>query len=670
VKRWFYLYFLGVLSITALPRYASAATQCPIAVKCPTVASIVQNGEHPTGAADVTVLDIEGRARQGVQVGEELNDVHVEVPADDTVVVAAPNGHDALTLQPGTRTFFHYTGTLETVSVEGGKVFDEDEYGFFSHITGQGGIVLTAPLDPAFSIDVRSTAVTVSVTSGIVQASLLGSSSVGSRSGESGTASSSQAAYVERVDSVSAKGRGTIAYALGRKATVDVSLADDEASAHRGDAQGEYNLGYRYEQGRGVAQDYAIALSWYKLAAAQGYAAAQNSLGFMYWRARGVARDYTTALHWYQLAAAQGYAAAEDNIGLIYEFPDSVVATKPDYETAMRWYELAAAQGLAAAEENIGGLIDRLRTKDHATALYWYQLAAAQGLAAAEERIGSMYEYGDGMPKDYASALHWYQLAATQGDCFAESIIEAPQGDCEWDLLEDHGALYRYQIAAAPNNAVAEYDIGFMNEDGGDPAAALHWYQLAASQGYAGAEYRIGEMYCSGLARALKLLPQDCTTALHWYELAAAQGYARAEQVLGDMYEQGNGVEQNYATALHWYELAAAQGYSEADFDIGKMYYYGRGVPQNFASALHWYLLSTNGPAGPDDTGHFVMYYIGQIYEHGYGTPVDYATALQWYKYDLSVLACSAGEMEGCSDDKAAVHRVQQLLNQQQLHHP
>ena len=51
-------------------------------------------------------------------------------------------------------------------------------------------------------------------------------------------------------------------------------------------------LGAMYDKGRGVAQDFATALKWYRLAADQGDAAAQNDLGVLYDQGKGVAQDY------------------------------------------------------------------------------------------------------------------------------------------------------------------------------------------------------------------------------------------------------------------------------------------------------------------------------------------------------------------------------------------
>ena len=52
--------------------------------------------------------------------------------------------------------------------------------------------------------------------------------------------------------------------------------------ADQGDALAQTKLGLMYELGRGVLQDYAQAVVWYRKAAAQGDALAQSSLGEMY----------------------------------------------------------------------------------------------------------------------------------------------------------------------------------------------------------------------------------------------------------------------------------------------------------------------------------------------------------------------------------------------------
>ena len=48
--------------------------------------------------------------------------------------------------------------------------------------------------------------------------------------------------------------------------------------------------------GKGVEQDYAEAVKWYRLAAEQGTADAQNNLGYAYYYGNGVEQDYAEAV--------------------------------------------------------------------------------------------------------------------------------------------------------------------------------------------------------------------------------------------------------------------------------------------------------------------------------------------------------------------------------------
>jgi TPR repeat protein len=68
-----------------------------------------------------------------------------------------------------------------------------------------------------------------------------------------------------------------------------------------------------YASGRGVSQDYAAAVSWYRKAAEQGEAKAQSGLGLMYANGHGVPKDYVSAHVWFTLAAAGGDKASERN---------------------------------------------------------------------------------------------------------------------------------------------------------------------------------------------------------------------------------------------------------------------------------------------------------------------------------------------------------------------
>ncbi len=74
------------------------------------------------------------------------------------------------------------------------------------------------------------------------------------------------------------------------------------------------NLGSMYAYGRGVPQDDAEAVRWYRQAAEQGAAEAQYNLGLMHANGRGVPENDAEAVKWYRLAADQGFARAQHNL--------------------------------------------------------------------------------------------------------------------------------------------------------------------------------------------------------------------------------------------------------------------------------------------------------------------------------------------------------------------
>ena len=67
----------------------------------------------------------------------------------------------------------------------------------------------------------------------------------------------------------------------------------------------------RYEHGEGVSQNYDRALRLYCAAARRGHVLAQYQLGWMYANGRGVARDDAQAAAWFRRAAAKGDLPAQ-----------------------------------------------------------------------------------------------------------------------------------------------------------------------------------------------------------------------------------------------------------------------------------------------------------------------------------------------------------------------
>lgn len=92
--------------------------------------------------------------------------------------------------------------------------------------------------------------------------------------------------------------------ALRRHAT-EVRPARIIISAERGDARAQAELGFLYEFGRGLPQDYVLAAKWYARAAAQGEPHGQHLLGLLYDKGQGVPEDQIESYKWLNLAAAR-----------------------------------------------------------------------------------------------------------------------------------------------------------------------------------------------------------------------------------------------------------------------------------------------------------------------------------------------------------------------------
>jgi TPR repeat protein len=120
-----------------------------------------------------------------------------------------------------------------------------------------------------------------------------------------------------------------------------------ETKAEKGDAEAQFNLGFCYDDGRGVKKDYAEAVKWYRKAAEQNFAPAQFNLGYSYVNGQGVRKDKAEAVKWFRKAAEQNYAPAQSNLGYCY---DNGRGVEQDRVEAYAWFSMAAKADSDAAE--------------------------------------------------------------------------------------------------------------------------------------------------------------------------------------------------------------------------------------------------------------------------------------------------------------------------------
>ncbi len=154
------------------------------------------------------------------------------------------------------------------------------------------------------------------------------------------------------------------------------SLADAAAS---GDAQALFEIGARYQDGRGVAANLAEAVRWYEMAAERGLAPAQYRVANLYEKGTGVTRDFGRAMAFYEQAANAGNASAMHNLAVLYA---SGAAGTPDYAKAVSWFEKAADLGVSDSQFN----------------------------------LAILYARGNGVPQNLDASYKWFAVAAHGGD--------------------------------------------------------------------------------------------------------------------------------------------------------------------------------------------------------------------------------------------------------------
>ena len=200
------------------------------------------------------------------------------------------------------------------------------------------------------------------------------------------------------------------------------AITEIRRQAEQGDADAQYNLGYRYATGIGVPQDRAEAARWLRLAADQGHIQAEDFLGRMPPMGSQRATDNVaeTALR-EAIPPATGQSPRSGNA----EIPEAIresAGQDPDAITELR---RQAEQGDADAQYRLGLMYGTGWdvVKDVAEAVRWLRLAAEQGDARAQSIVGLMYRDGEGVARDYTEAVRWFHLAAEQGNARAQANL-------------------------------------------------------------------------------------------------------------------------------------------------------------------------------------------------------------------------------------------------------
>ena len=154
--------------------------------------------------------------------------------------------------------------------------------------------------------------------------------------------------------------------------------------AEAGDPEAQHNIGYMYEEGLGVTQQYDVAMEWYRRAADGGLAEADHNLGMMYVDGRGVAKSWAQGLMYFRKAADKSLIESRYMIALSYFQGDGQIQNR---RLAYEGFRETAIEGYADSQYMLSFmLLDGADVKRRsAQAFVWASLALVQGQQQAEE---------------------------------------------------------------------------------------------------------------------------------------------------------------------------------------------------------------------------------------------------------------------------------------------
>ncbi len=133
--------------------------------------------------------------------------------------------------------------------------------------------------------------------------------------------------------------KGVELYQSGK---VNEAIAQFIRAGELGDPRGFSQVGFFYEKGDGVKQNWSTAAHWYLKGATGGDALGMKNLGQCYEDGKGIQEDWVSAASWYRKAADKGYVQAEVALARAYQFGVGVAQNRSQ---AIEWDKKALAHG-------------------------------------------------------------------------------------------------------------------------------------------------------------------------------------------------------------------------------------------------------------------------------------------------------------------------------------
>lgn len=219
----------------------------------------------------------------------------------------------------------------------------------------------------------------------------------------------------------------------GAEAEAAAALADDPAAVasaaksacDQGVAAACHNMGFYYENGQGVPQDYAQAAAYYKRGCDGGETDSCVGLGNLYLDGKGVGQNPAEADALYRRACGNGDAKGCEALSVMY------------------------AQGLGRAAKN------------YTQAALAAERACELGNMEGCRSIGVFYAIGEGVEQDFQHAIALFERGCQGGDQVSCGLVEKAKADAA-ALASSGGASSEAPPASPPpasSSASADGDV-------------------------------------------------------------------------------------------------------------------------------------------------------------------------------------------------------------------
>lgn len=260
-----------------------------------------------------------------------------------------------------------------------------------------------------------------------------------------------------------------------------------DAACKGGEISGCSNLGWQYDNGKGVAQNFSLAAVNYAKGCDAGEIFACNNLGSLYENGSGVKKDRARAALLYARSCDAGKADACHFLGKIYAEGDGV---KRDYNRAIILHERACDKAVYQSCKDLGDLFydGNGGALGKAPAYKFWSRACSGGLKDACFNLGYAYREGIGVPENLFEANRLWLPLCNSGDMGACRNIGWNFMDGGIGLSKDGvKALFYGKKSCDGGNGGACVNVGWIYEFGQNVGINLEnakiYYQKGCSLG-------------------------------------------------------------------------------------------------------------------------------------------------------------------------------------------